>query len=118
MSDGARSVKVGAEGSVWADDRSLYLVRLAARAVEFPAGFSVNAAARTIDYASVRIGARDVLMPVAVEDLVETVRGARNMNRSRFGQCREYSATSSLTFDTAPPPQSPAPLKASIAELP
>ena len=102
VATGERSAQVGSEGSIWADAETHLLVRLQARATELPARFPILSVARTIEYALVRIGARDVLLPSAVEDLVGEVGGALHINRSRFGACREYFATSELTFGEAP----------------
>jgi hypothetical protein len=94
-----RKSQVGAEGSIWADAGTLELVRLVARATQFAARFPLKSVTRNIDYASVRIGARNVLLPSAVEDLVEESSGPLNTNLSRFGHCREYTTSSTLTFD-------------------
>jgi hypothetical protein len=118
LAAGRRSAQVGSVGSVWADAETRLLVRLQARATQFPARFPLKSVARTIDYAGVRIGVRDVLLPSAVEDLVEEAGGAVNINRSRFGQCREYKATSELTFDERPAQLVPAPPVALPAALP
>ncbi len=115
---GRRSAQVGSTGSIWADAETQLLVRLQARATQFPARFPLKSAARTIDYARVRIGERDVLLPSAVEDLVEEAGGALNINRSRFGQCREYKATSEVTFDERPAQFVPAQPIALPAALP
>lgn len=80
--------------------------------------FPLKSVTRSIDYASVRIGARDVLLPSAVEDLVEETRGPLDINRSRFGQCREYSANSTLTFSAPDPQQNPEQSQALPAALP
>jgi hypothetical protein len=115
---GERSARVGSAGSIWVDAETLLLVRLQAHATQFPARFPLKSAARTIDYARMRIGNRDVLLPGAAEDLVEEARGALNINRTRFGRCREYSATSTLTFEEHPElPVTPAP-NTSLAALP
>jgi hypothetical protein len=94
-----RSATVGAEGSIWADAGTLAVARLVAHATQLPARFPLKSVTRNIDYASVRIGARDVLLPSAVEDLVEESKGPLNTNLSRFGRCREYTTSSTLTFD-------------------
>ena len=94
-----RSATVGAMGSVWADAGTLAVVRLQAHATQLPARFPLKSVARSIDYASMRIGARDVLLPSMVEDLVEESAGPLNINRSRFSGCREYTTSSTLTFD-------------------
>ena len=99
VGNGKRSAQVGSEGSLWADAGTLDVVRLFVHATQFPARFPLRSVTRNIGYANVRIGARDVLLPSAVEDLVEEAGGAMNINRSRFGHCREYSTTSTLTFN-------------------
>ena len=98
-----RSARVGSEGSLWADAATFSVVRLSARATSLPARFPMKSAARAIDYARVRIGSGDALLPSAVEDVVETSGGV-NINRSRFGNCREFSSTSSITFESAGAP--------------
>jgi hypothetical protein len=113
-----RSAQVGAEGSIWADAGTLELVRLVARATQFAARFPLKSVTRSIEYDSVRIGARDVLLPGAVEDLVEEAAGPLNINRSRFGHCREYSSNSTLTFDEPAAPPVPEQSKVSAAALP
>jgi hypothetical protein len=113
-----RSAQVGAEGSIWADAGTLELVRLVARATQFAARFPLKSVTRSIEYDSVRIGARDVLLPGAVEDLVEEAAGPLNINRSRFGHCREYSSNSTLTFDEPAGQRVPEQPQAPIATLP
>ena len=61
---------------------------------------------------------RDVLLPSVVEDLVEEAGGALNINRSRFGRCREYSVTSQLTFDPRPAQPATTQPTAPLAALP
>jgi hypothetical protein len=115
---GRRSAQVGSSGSIWADAETHLLVRFQAHATQFPARFPIKSSARTIDYALARIGMREALLPSVVEDLVEEAGGALNINRSRFGRCREYSATSQLMFDPRPATTQPtAPLAALPSNL-
>jgi hypothetical protein len=99
VGNGKRSAQVGSEGSIWADAGTLAIARLVVHATQFPARFPLKSVVRNIDYASVRIGARDVLLPSMVEDLVQEASGPLNINRSRFGHCREYSTSSTLSFN-------------------
>jgi len=114
----SRKATVGAEGSLWADARTLQVARMVAHATQFPARFPLKAITRSIDYASVRIGARDVLLPSAVEDAVQEGSHAFDINRSHLGQCREYSTSSTLTFDEAPGPQNQQPVVAAAPTAP
>jgi hypothetical protein len=118
VGNGKRSAQVGSEGSIWADAATLDVVRLDVHATQFPARFPLKSVTRNIDYANVRIGARDVLLPSMVEDLVEEANGPLNINRSRFGHCREYTTTSTLTFDEPAPRQVPEQPTGPAAALP
>jgi hypothetical protein len=103
-----RSATVGSEGSLWADAVTFSILRLTSRATSLPARFPMKSATRTIDYATLHIGARDVLLPSAVEEVVEHSGGV-NINRSRFGHCREFSSSATIIFDRADaPPPAPA----------
>jgi len=115
---GKRSAQVGSMGSIWADAGTLALVRLTAHATQFPARFPLKSVTRGIDYANARIGARDVLLPIAVQDMVQESGGPLLINRSRFGRCREYSTSSTLTFDEPAPQQAPEQPQLSSASLP
>jgi hypothetical protein len=115
---GRRSAQVGSSGSIWADAETHLLVRFQAHATQFPARFPIKSSARTVDYALARIGVRDVLLPSVVEDLMEEAGGTLHINRSRFGRCREYSATSQLTFDPRPAQLATTQPTAPLAALP
>jgi len=99
VGEGKRMAQVGAAGSIWADAETSVIVRLEARAEQFPARFPLKAVTRIIDYASVRIDGGELLLPATVEDRVVNVQGEININRSRFGRCRAYTASSTLKFD-------------------
>ncbi len=79
VGEGQQRALVGESGSVWADAKTLDLVRLEARAEELPAGFPLKAVTRTIHYASAQIGGRMLLLPAMVEDRVVETRGAVNV---------------------------------------
>lgn len=107
VSSQKRSVRAGSEGSLWVDATSLAILRLVCHAISLPAHFPIKSAARTIDYGMVRIGGREVMLATAAEDVME-YSGGVNLNRSRFGHCREFSADSTITFPQAevpPPPE-------------
>jgi hypothetical protein len=96
---GECSAQVGSAGSIWADAGTLAVARFVVHATQFPVRFPLKSVTRSIEYDSVSIGALDVLLRGAVEDLVEEAAHPLNINRSRFGHCREYSSNSTLTFE-------------------
>lgn len=104
------SAKVGMTGSFWIDPTSLELVRMEIRADEIPAALGIARTAAVIDYARMRIGASDVLLPQAAELLLALLSGEVRRNEIQFSHCRAYVTESSIRFDMPDtPPSVPAP---------
>jgi hypothetical protein len=55
-----------------------------------------------IEYQRTRLGESDVLLPVSSEDFMEHVSGVELRNRTEFTGCRQYGATSSISFEEKP----------------
>ena len=112
------SIKVGGQqavvayhGSFWADAGTLELLRLTIEAESIAPELRLSAARTTLDYAKVRIGASDFLLPQRAELVMEQLSGEVSRNLTQFSQCRQYQAESVLKFDLraeTPQPQ-PAP---------
>jgi hypothetical protein len=105
------SAKVGMTGSFWIDPTFLELVRLEVRADEIPAALGIQRTAAVIDYARMRIGATDVLLPQDATLLLTLLSGEVRRNEIQFSHCREYLTESSIRFDmpdTAPAAPAPA----------
>lgn len=97
-----RAERVGETGSFWVDAGSLDLLRLEAHAAEIPPGLGVTAVEDTLDYARIRIGSQDPLLPQSVQSgLVETG-GQQSRNVIEFSHCRQFAAETSVTFGGAP----------------
>lgn len=61
------TVITGMKGRIWIDRETFRVLRLESAATEIPAGFSINAASRAIDYDWVKIGDEKYLLPLLSE---------------------------------------------------
>ncbi len=108
---------VGYHGSFWAAAGTLDLLRLVVHADDIPPVLEVAAATDTLDYARVRIGESDFLLPSASELVMVATSGTESRNRTSFSACRQYTGESTLTF-AEPPPEAPAgPVATPAAEI-
>lgn len=110
----ARGVKavVGLRGTFWVDPQTLDLVRLEEHAVDLPPNLLMLDIATSIEYARVRIGASDALLPRSAETVVTDMSGSQQKNAIEFTGCREYRSESTIHFGVSvpqPPPPAPAP---------
>jgi hypothetical protein len=95
--------KVSRKGSFWVDKNSLDLLRLEIHADEIPSTLPVVDVSTTIDYARVRIGDSDLLLPQTANLHLAETSGIENRNIIDFTQCRSFSAQSTVSFDKVPP---------------
>jgi VWFA-related protein len=93
------SAKVGTAGSFWIDPASLELVRMEVRAGDIPAAIGIERTETDIDYAPVRIGDSDILLPQAAKILVALPSGEVRRNDIQFSHCHEYFTESTIRFD-------------------
>jgi hypothetical protein len=91
--------KVAYYGSFWADPQSLQAVRLDVHANDIPPRLGVADATTRIDYARVRIGASDVLLPQSAEMTLHQLSDYESRNRVEFTHCNQYAAESVISFD-------------------
>ena len=108
---------VGYEGSAWCDAQSLDLARLEIVMREIPANLAVSAGRLAIDYARVRVGRGDFLLPQSV-DSTFTFEGLEGRNHTSFTGCREYAVESGISFGEIPATGGPAPARGSPVSLP
>jgi hypothetical protein len=85
-------------GSFWADPQTLEAVRLDVRADEIPAYIGLTDTKTRINYASVRIGISDVLLPQSAEMTVHHLTDYESRNRIEFTHCSQYTAESVISF--------------------
>ena len=97
-----RSAPAASRGSFWADADTLEVVRLEIRSDGLPLDFPISSAVNTIDYAQVRIGSSNILLPQTARLYLEHSSGERRRNFTEFSHCRQYAGTSAISFETAP----------------
>ncbi len=96
-----RSAPAASRGSFWADADTLEVVRLEIRSDGLPLDFPISSAVNTIDYAQVRIGSSNILLPQTARLYLEHSSGERRRNFTEFSHCRQYAGTSAISFETA-----------------
>ncbi len=103
LRDGINEAIVGYSGAFWVDAATLDAVRLEVRADGIPDFLRVLATEDAVEYARVRIGESDFLLPARAE-LHMTDRGhSENINRTTFSRCRQYSGESRLILEDPDP---------------
>jgi hypothetical protein len=93
---------VGFHGSFWADPKTFDAVRLDIIADDVPHYTGLSDASNRVDYARVRIGGSDVLLPQSGELRTRQVVGWESRNQMSFTHCREYGVESVIKFDDLP----------------
>ncbi len=97
VSDGAREAVIAYHGSVWADRKSLDLVRLDTHSVNIPGKLEITASADSIHYQQVTIGGHESTLPKTVElSMLSKVGEFHNI--TRFEGCRQYVGESTVSF--------------------
>jgi len=95
---GRRAI-VGYHGSFWADPETFDAVRLDLIADEVPHYTGLTDVGNRVDYAQVRIGSADVLLPQGGALQARQVSGWASRNQISFTHCREYGVESLIRFD-------------------
>ena len=99
------SATVSSAGSFWADPESLDIVRLVSRAIDVPAQTGLSEVAQTTYYAPVTIHGVGRLIPQRATSTTVDLAGAINRNQIEFSHCREFTASSELTFAEGSAPE-------------
>jgi len=107
ISAGSHSAMVGSRGTIWVDPHSLELKRIEERAVDIPGVLGMSAIDVSIDYWRMQIGSSLVRLPNNAEMVVTDLAGGAQRNVIEFSGCREFTADSTIKFDTLtePPPK-------------
>jgi hypothetical protein len=95
-------------GSFWVDQESLDIVRLETRAEGIPAELDCSAAHEFVTYGRIRLGIGDRLLPSSGGLVIVTRDGHESRNTIAFNNCRQYGASSALSFSTTPDLAAPA----------
>jgi hypothetical protein len=109
-----REAVVGYHGSFHADPKTLDLQRLEVDADDIPPQLGLSSASDRMDYARIRIGEGQFLLPAGSELSMIDLRGQESRNRIRFTSCRQFTGESVLSFGDPPGPEA-APTPASVA---
>jgi len=96
---GGRQGRVSEAGSFWADAESLDVLRLETNADEIPPDLPLTAVKNTLEYARVRFGSQDLLIPQSAELTVTELTGQQRRNVIEFSHCREFGARTIVSFD-------------------
>jgi hypothetical protein len=93
---------VGYRGTLYADAGTLDVLKLEVAAENMPVRLGLREATGTVEFARVRIGESEVLLPTASESVMLTWMGDTSRNRIRFSECREFLGKSTVAFGAAP----------------
>ena len=103
-------------GAVWVDPELQVVRRLEVRAG--PNGLPFKTVIGTADYAQMRIGEADFLLPESAAQTMVDTSEAEYHNDIRFSGCRQYGAESSISFDATPAGAAPAKKQTEKLEIP
>lgn len=103
------SEELAAKGSFWFDPVSQDLVRLDVYGDAMPYSLGLEESVFTTDYARMRIGEADALLPKRSELTMTHFAGQASRNVMEFSQCRAYRTESTISFDAPPPSVTEAP---------
>ncbi|MCC6586440.1 MAG: hypothetical protein IT168_06955 [Bryobacterales bacterium] len=105
LKSGALQGVTGYHGFFEVDQNSIDLVRLEVEAEDIPAHLPIQAARDLMEYARVKIGEHEFLLPKYAELSLTDEAGAEHRNRTTFAACRQYSGESVISFaDPTPEP--------------
>ena len=93
---------VGFHGSFWVDPATLELSRLEIETDGIPPELHTSSARLAIDYGVVAVGAGSFLLPRATDVRLVSDRGLESRTITRFTQCRQFLAESSIAFEDRP----------------
>lgn len=93
---------VGFHGSFWVDPETLELSRVEIETDGIPPELHTSSARLAIDYGVVAVGAGNFLLPRATDVRLVSDRGLDSWTITRFTQCRQFLAESSISFEDRP----------------
>jgi len=97
-------------GSFLVDAETLDLLRLEVHSDEIPPELGLDRVSTTLEYARTKIGALECLLPKSSELTMVGLDGSESRNRTKLGDCRQYTTESKLSFD-APPSDTTVPVE-------
>ena len=106
---GPEQFRVGYGGYFRVDANSLDVIEVVMAAENLPRDQDVQAIDRTVQYSRARIGSRDLLLPDRAVLQMTDLSGLKIRTETRFNNCRQYTAESSLHFPSEIQPALTAP---------
>ncbi len=100
--DGGKAA-VGYKGTTWVDEGTLQLLRISIEAENIPPKIHVRSMRAEINYALVQLGDSKVLLPSSSQYTLQHSSRVDLRSQIEFSGCRQYGATSNLSFDDAAP---------------
>ena len=97
-----KSASTAYSGSFCVEQESLDIARLDTRPEGIPSDLDIRDAHQSVTYGRVRLGADPRLLPSAAELTIVSGDGHESRNTIAFNNCRQYAASSSLSFTTPP----------------
>jgi hypothetical protein len=109
VTNGNQSGFTAARGAFWIDPETLDLLRIDIEGYDIPSNLAVRSISNGTMYWRVLIGKRVVLLAHNSEFRLTDADGTVRRNASLFSNCREYTADSTVTFESGsilqvPPP--------------
>lgn len=98
--DGRKAV-VGYRGSAWVDKDMLQLLRITIEAVGIPRELRLRSARSEVNYTSALFGDVLILLPSSSQHTLQHASAVDVRSRIDFTGCRQYGATSTLSFGDA-----------------
>ena len=98
VSPDQREHQAAFSGSVWIDQETRRVLKIARRAQNLPADFALSRAESTLEYAPVTIDRVQYLMPSGGESVSCTTGGSCTRNVFEFRGYRKFGADSSVKF--------------------
>jgi hypothetical protein len=99
--EGARWI-VGFRGSFWVDPETLDLTRLEAEADDIPPELRGVSAKTVIEYALIKIGRSEFLLPRFTDFRLTRGPGIEDRNITHYSQCRQFAVESNISFGDQP----------------
>jgi hypothetical protein len=88
----------GYHGSFYVEAGTMDVLRMEVQADELPKSLDLKDVTDTMEYARVKIGSGDFLLPSVSEVVMTDLRGDASRNRIRFSACHEFTGESKLKF--------------------
>jgi hypothetical protein len=97
-----KTARVAFEGSFWALHDTLDIVRIDLHANEIPIALGIDRVTDIVEYRSVPIGGRTVLLPWMGSMQIDALDGQASRNRTTFDNCHEFKGEARMLPGGAP----------------